>query len=128
MSRPAVNYSDRTAYAPAVGYSAETPTAGWYAFRLVAGGHKVAVRIWHGAPLDPVTGEELDRGWRWQAQADGKPIDLDRVWPGCAREPITATEAAYLTEIAAWARENAPESAAANPRKKIDLLSEPMPF
>ena len=71
MSRARITYADAApASVPAPGYSVETPQAGWYAFRLVAGGHKVAVRIWFGAPHDPVTGEEMDRHWRWQATAN----------------------------------------------------------
>lgn len=131
MSRARSVYADAAPVtAAAAGYSADVPTAGWYRFRLVSGGHPVAVKIWHGPPHDPDTGEELDRGWRWQAQANGEPIDLDRVWPGCAREPIPAAEAEYLLGVAVWARENAPDSPQANPRKKIDLLDSatPLPF
>ena len=129
MSRAPLVYANAEPVGPiAAGYSVEAPTVGWYRYRLVAGGHPVAIRIWHGPPLDPVTGEELDRSYRWQATANGEPVDLDRCWPACGREPITATEAAYLTGLAAWAQQNAPDSAAANPRRKIDLLNEPMPF
>lgn len=112
------------------GYRVDTPEAGFYRHRLVRDGHPVAVRIWFGAPLDPVTGEELDRGWRWQATANGEQIDIDRVWPNCGVSPITEAEAAYLTGLQSWARKNAPSSPQANPRKKIDLLDTdtPLPF
>jgi hypothetical protein len=131
MSRAPLVYADAERAAPvAGGYSVEAPTAGWYRYRLVAGGHPVAIRIWFGAPLDPVTGEELDRSHRWQATANGEAVDLDRVWPACGREPINATESAYLTGLAAWAQEHAPDSPQANPRKRIDLLNAdtPLPF
>jgi len=131
MSRARLVYADAAPpAAPASGSSVETPQAGWYSHRLVAGGHPVAVKIWFGPPHDPVTGEEMDRHWRWQATANGAPIDIDLVWPRCGREPIAATEAEYLTGLSAWAKQNAPESPAANPHKKIDLLSPAtlMPF
>jgi hypothetical protein len=98
--------------------------------RLVHGGHPVAIEIFYGPPRDPDTGEVMDRGWRYQATANGQPIDLDFVWPRAGREPITAAEAAYLADLQTWARKNAPNSPQADPRKKIDLLdsSTPLPF
>ena len=109
-------------------YSVVQPTAGHYQISLVRGGPKVGIRIWHGPPKDPVTGEELDRSWRWQAEANGEPIDLDRIWPACGRDPITAAEYQYLTDMARWAERHQPDAPAANPRRKINLLSAPLPF
>jgi hypothetical protein len=129
VSRPSIDYRQRRASAHAIaGYDASIPNAGWYRYKLRAGGHPVAVRIWFGAPHDPVTGEELDRGWRWQATANGEPIDLDRVWPSCGRDPITECEGRYLAGLQAWATEHAPASPAADPNRRIDLLTAPMPF
>jgi hypothetical protein len=129
MTRQPLIYNEVRAPADqAPGFSVEVPTAGLYRFRLVRGGHPVGIRIWHGPPRDPLTGEELDRGHRWQATANGEPIDLDRVWPRCGREPITQAEHDYLCVIQNWARENAPDSPAADPRKKIDLITSPLPF
>ena len=45
----------------------DTPIPGFYRMRLRSGGQPVGVRVWFGPPADPVTGEELDRSWRWQA-------------------------------------------------------------
>lgn len=128
MTRAPLTYNERRDYSPSTGFAVETPTAGHYRYKLVAGGHPVAICIWHGAPLDPVTGEELDRSHRWQATANGDPIDLDRCWPACGREPISPQEADYLTKLSRWARENAPDSPAADPRKKIDLITAPLPL
>lgn len=109
---------------------AETPVAGFFRMRLRSGGVLVGIQIFYGAPHDPVTGEEMDRSHRWQARANGKPIDLDRVWPSCAREPVTAQEYDYLTSLQGWAERNAPDSAIADPHRKIDLLDlhTPVPF
>lgn len=127
MTRAPLNYTAPHQAAAGTGYSVTQPTEGWYQMRLVAGGVKVGIRIFHGPPKDPVTGEELDRSWRWQAECNGEPIDIDRVWPSAGREPITAAEYQYLTEMARWAARHAPESPAANPCRPIDLIAAPLP-
>lgn len=106
------------------------PAEGYYRFRLRSGSVFGGVRIWYGAPLDPVTGEELDRSWRWQAQFNDAPIDFDRVWPMCARMPITEAEYRRYVQRQAWAQSNAPKSAYADPRRRNDRLSKftPLPF
>lgn len=127
MTRERLDYSAPRAATASVGYSVVEPTAGYFRLRLVAGGPKVGVRLFYGPPLDPVTGEELDRSWRWQAECNGKPIDIDRVWPTAGRDPIDAAEYAYLCDLARWAERNAPDAPAAQPHRKIDLLSAPIP-
>lgn len=110
------------------GHDAETPEAGYYRHKLKSGGVLVGVRIWFGAPCDPVTGEEMDRGHRFQAHVNGEYIDLERVWPYCADDPISEAEYAYLTQRQAWARENAPSDPHANPTRKIDMMTARTPF
>ncbi|QZP06834.1 hypothetical protein [Caenibius sp. WL] len=107
-----------------------TPVAGYYRYRLRAGAVKGGVKLWYGPPLDPVTGEELDRSWRWQAQFEGEYVDFDRVWPACAGDPITPAEYDQYISRKRWAEKHAPGSAYANRAKRIDLLSpdEPLPF
>lgn len=112
------------------GFDVSTPTAGLYRFRLRSGAVYGAVRIWHGPPHDPVTGEELDRSWRWQAMFNDEQIDLDRVWPACGRMPIDKAEYDRLLRQTEWARGAAPNSAYADHRKTVDRLSldTPLPF
>lgn len=55
-------------------------------------------RIWYGPPLDPETGEELDRSWRWQATLAGEEVALERIWPWAGLNKIT--EEAYLNALA----------------------------
>lgn len=113
------------------GLDVETPVAGFYRVRIGAETVAVGVRLWFGAPLDPVTGEELDRGWRWQAQADdGSFLEFERVWPACARDPITEDSFNARRARREWAREHAPNSAYAELGRKVDRLSrsEPLPF
>lgn len=130
MTRATRTYGERAEHRTFEGLDVSTPTAGFYRMRLRSGGVYGAVRIWHGPPHDPVTGEEMDRSWRWQATFDGRDIDLDRVWPACGKEPVPESEYTRLLMQATWARENAPESAYADHRQKIDRLSKstPLPF
>lgn len=120
-------YSERRALAgPVQGFDPDQPIAGFYRMRLTRGGHPVGIRIWYGAPLDPVTGEELDRSHRWQATANGRPFDLERAWPRCADDPITEAEHDHLCRVQAWGEAHAPDSPQANPERPVDLLRAPI--
>lgn len=113
------------------GYDPAVPVAGFYRMRLNAGGIRIGIRIWKGPPHDPVTGEELDRSWRWQAQAaDGELLDLERVWPACAKDPISEEAFNARRDRGVWAQQAAPDSAYADRRKAYDPLSlnTPLPF
>lgn len=110
------------------GFDPDTPIAGFYRFRMRSGAAFCGVRIWYGAPLDPVTGEELDRSLRWQAVVNEEYIDLDRVWPKCAADPVNEAEYQYLCTVQAWAKQNAPDSPQANLNRRIDPLTAPLPF
>ena len=130
MTRDRLDYAAPASAATFEGFDPDVPVPGFYRTRLRSGGVRVGVRIWFGPPKDPVTGEELDRSPRWQAEVNGKYIDLDRVWPSCARDPIDAREYAYLTKLQAWGEEHAPDSPQADPTRRVDLLSPstPLPF
>lgn len=108
------------------GFDPDTPVMGFYKMRLRSGARFVGVRIWFGAPLDPVTGEEMDRSHRWQAQAEGAYIDLEQVWPKCAADRITEQEYAYLLSLGDWSQQHAPS--VADPFKRVDPLSSPILF
>jgi len=132
VTRSAVPYGERRALERSyAGFDTETPVAGFYRVRLGADTVAIGIRIWFGAPLDPVTGEEMDRGWRWQAQCDdGSLIDLERVWPACARRPISEADFRMREGRRRWAQRAAPDSAYANRGQKYDPLSSdnPLPF
>lgn len=130
MSRAEITYNQRSTFAAANGIDVSEPVAGHYRCRVGAATVKGAVRIWFGPPHDPVTGEELDRSWRWQATFDGEPIDFDRVWPACAADVLTEQEYQFLINRREWAKKHAPESAHARIGRKYDPLStsEPLPF
>ena len=125
--RKHLDYSVRTSV-QASGFNPDEPVEGWYRLKLVSGAVFVAVHIRFGAPLDPIDGSELDRAPCWQATANGEQISLGRVWPKCASEPIDKAEADYLIAAADWAKKNAPDSAFANPRRRINPLTAATPF
>ncbi|BCA57725.1 hypothetical protein [Sphingomonas sp. HMP6] len=127
MTRAYLDYTVRREAAPVAGFNPDVPIVGHYRMKMRSGGVFVGVRVWFGAPTDPDTGEELDRSHRWQATENGRPVDLERVWPRCAEDQITESEAAHLIAVEAWAKQNAPNSALANPKRRIDLLTEVLP-
>lgn len=130
MTRAARIYGETRQHRRFEGISASEPVAGFYRCKLVSGGVTGAVRIWHGPPHDPVTGEEMDRSWRWQAEFEGEYIDLDRVWPVCAGDPISESEYRRYCARRTWAEQHAPDSAYANRTHRLDPLSSdtPLPF
>ena len=131
IRRPSTPYAERVVRPVHVAgaVSVSEPVAGFYRHKFGRSTVRAGVRIWHGPPADPVTGEIMDRGWRWQAEVNGQLTDFERVWPVCAGDPITEEEYRRYVQRKAWARENAPDSAYATGRK-IDRLSldHPLPF
>ncbi|MBF5091315.1 hypothetical protein F1640_15110 [Novosphingobium sp. NBM11] len=132
MSRAPATYADAQAVMARTfrGVDASEPVAGFYKVRLGRDTIILGVRLWFGPPHDPETGEVMDRSWRWQAEANGEPIDFDTVWPKCAGEPVTEAEYRSLVARQAWARQHAPDSAYAERGRKVDRLSTstPLPF
>jgi hypothetical protein len=111
-----------------IGFDASTPVAGYYRFRLRGGAVWGVVKVWFGPPHDPHTGEELDRSHRWQAEFNGDPIEIEDVWPVCAKHPATERDYRVAAKRQTWAQEHAPKSAYADPRARLDPLSAPLPF
>ena len=113
------------------------PRAGFYRVRLIRGGIRVAVEIYHGRPM--IDGELQDRSHRWCCVVDGRtdrpdyddngnllgrvPIDpvLDDVWQYCCGDPISKREYEFLTRRRIWAKEHDPSHPAADARKPIDI-------
>jgi hypothetical protein len=103
----------------------DTPQAGFYKRRFVRGGPWIACKLWFGAPTDPYTGEELERGHRWQAMVDGKLVTDETVvletWIGCAGNPIPAEEYERMIAKSGAAVYSEPTAPEANPRNRVDL-------
>lgn len=94
----------------------DLPVAGAYKMRLVRGGPFVVVRVWRGFGRDPLTGQEIERGYHWRAMRDGRQVDIWSVWPGCASHPIDETEAQKIE-----ARKSDPEAPERFPGSPVDL-------
>lgn len=105
-----------------------------YAIRLVSRGPRVACRLWYGPVIDPVTGEELDRGHHWQCLINGEHADAHdiAIFIGdeayVKGEMIDQAEHDYLVSVYKWALVNAPNSPEANPRRAIDINEQPPVF
>lgn len=122
------SYSDQVApRREFVGHDPDTPVVGFYRHRLRSGGVYVGIEVRYGAPLDPVTGEEMDRSWRFYALANGQLIDLDRVWPACAGNSISEAEARHFANMQQWGEANG-DAALADPTRKVDWLQNALPF
>lgn len=98
----------------------EEPTEGYYRMRLVRGGPLVGIRIWFGPPLEPWCREEMDRYWRWNAEANGEHVELDRVWPQSVSDEITEDEYRFLVERTKWAKRNDAFDPMSAPRRKTN--------
>lgn len=58
----------------------DRPRPGFFKVRLVRRGPWVPAQITEDPPLDPWTGEIMDRSTHLQAYIEGRPVDLERVW------------------------------------------------
>lgn len=128
MSRHEIIYRDGAApVAGFEGFDADEPVAGFYRMRLRSGGIFVGICIRFGPAHDPLTGETLDRSPMWHATANGEPIEIERVWPQCAADPIDEAEAEHLANLQRWGRANG-HASLADPTRKINHLSTPLQF
>lgn len=99
------------------------------------------VRIWWGPPLDPDTGEEMDRSPRWQVAIAGQLVGedeirvgesvyrgLDDFWPKCMAHPISEPDYQHRLERAHWAGLYDPNDPFGDTSAKIDPLTVTLPF
>lgn len=110
------------------GVNVDLPEAGFYRMKMRSGGMLCAIKIWHGQPIDPVTLEEMDRSLGWNAIVNGQWVDIERVWPKCYRDKVSKGQYEAIVRKANWAKENAPQSALANPYRKNEPLKSPLLF
>lgn len=107
-------------------FDADVPVEGFYRIKLTKGAPDSAVRIWLGAGVDPETEREVEeRPLMWQASINGQRVPLERVWPGCARDPISAEEHDRLKARNDTLDEESPFYDA---RQPVDLSTAPPPF
>ena len=106
----------------------DVPVSGFYRGKLRSGGALCGFHIWYGAPLDPLTGEELDRSHRWQAHCNGEYVEIEDVWPYGVQLQITEIAYNKHCQQQRWAKDNAPQSALADPRRKSNPITSPIYF
>lgn len=131
MSRSSVPYTQMRSSQDASfeGVNPDIPEAGYYEMKLRSGGAICGIHIWHGLPLDPETGEEMDRSPGWNAKVNGRYyLNIERIWPSCAETKITKRKYEDHCRRASWAKEHAPQSALANPHRKSNPLTSPLHF
>lgn len=97
------------------------PEVGFYKARMIKAGAWCAARIWLEPPIDPVTGDMLDRPPMMLAELDGKEISAHDLWMRVAGRNITEAEYRYLAAARRWAETYAPDDPRADPRKAVDL-------
>ncbi len=112
-----------------IGRRIDAPEAGHWMVRLVKGGPEVPARIFvHHTTREPGNPENvMDRPGFIAAEISGEPAEVDSV--GLRRgRPITPDqyEAALMDQK--FARVFEPQSPAANPIRRIDLLKTALPF
>jgi hypothetical protein len=109
--------------------------AGYYLLQL-ANRAALPVRVWFGPPLDPETGEELERAHRWQIQIgfqllEDAPMrigeiwfnDITDVWPVAAKVEIDEAEWRFRLERAEWASSYDPNDAMGNLGRRFDPMT-----
>ena len=101
----------------------------------------IPVKIWFGAPTDPVTNELLDRSHRWQIMVgttlleDDEPMrigglwirDIADLWPACGRHRIDELEYDYRLARHDWAAEYDPTDPHGEIGGRIDPMTCALP-
>lgn len=97
--------------------------AGFYETRVVKGGPPVGVRIAFMPPDDPITGEPLDRSYRWRCWVGDKEIDdQGRIHDmAMTARPVDEHRYQYLISVHEWEVEHRPDLPFASPRQAVDL-------
>lgn len=106
----------------------DQPVPGRYRRRLVKGGPWVPVLIFVPCPIDPYTGEQLDRSRRLLCLVGEDWADAWEQWTWVAGQPISRIDYDLMIAQAAWDRTYAPLSPGANPRLPVDLSQLAIPF
>lgn len=106
----------------------DQPVPGWYRRRLTKGGPYVGVVIFIGCPIDPWSGEPMQRSPLLRCWVNGEEENPIEQWTWVAGNRITQAEYDFLMADAAHATEYRPTAPRANPSRKIDLMEAELPF
>lgn len=104
----------------------EEAQPGFYRRRLVKGGPFVPVHIWIERDVDDAG--DLVSDERIMCSVNGRIASAEEHWTYCCSHPIAEPEFDYLTRLSSYARaKEGSREPLANPRKKINPLSFPLP-
>jgi hypothetical protein len=105
----------------------DRPEPGFFKMRLTRGGPWVPAILYRPCPIEfnPETFQGVDRVYHLEAEIDGRPVGLDRIWGYGRRIPMA--EYLFLKANSAWVRQYAPHLPEANPRQPIDFDTLPPP-
>lgn len=106
----------------------DQPVPGFYRRKLVKNGPYVGVVIFYACPMDPESGEPMQRSRHLLCQVNGDWADPIDQWSWVAGNRVTQAEYNFLLADAAHAMEFRPTAPRANPRQAIDLLESELPF
>lgn len=113
-------------------YAHEAP--GLYAVRMRKGAVEVACKVAYGPARDPLTGEVLDRSFMWSIWIN-KPSTAEPDYCSPAvrpymliGRPINEGDYRHMLAVSDWARDYAPASPEANPRRPVEIAAIPLPF
>lgn len=95
---------------------------GFYRLQLVTRAPWSVVRLWHGFGWEPGSFHAREVTQAWRALLNGSPVALERVWPRCAREPITRGEYRYRLALHRWCLKYARHRPEASPDQPVDFV------
>ena len=104
----------------------DKPEPGFFKLKKARNGPWVGAIIFRPCPISPFDGYPLDRHQPLEAEVNGKPAKVDRVW--IAGKPIPEWEYRHLIDDRAYCRQFLPQAPEANPTKPVDLNELPPIF
>lgn len=101
------------------------PQCGYFRRKMVRGGPWVPVEIYlkYSTDMDG----DLVSPEVMVCNVNGKACDPEDQWTYVAGSPITLVEYEYLRRLSVWARTSDSNEPLADPRKKIDMMTTPIP-
>lgn len=107
----------------------ERPSCGWFLMRLAKGAVEVAASIqYERTEHEPDCVENrMERSSVLTGRINGEVCDWREIWHSRTKG-ITKAEHDWRIADSTWAKRYAPTLPEADPRKKVDLRTVPMPF
>lgn len=110
------------------------PVPGYYKIRMAKGGPFVPVAIFRAKIIEGEAFPWVEEGENRSvgpcgigAMRNGEPVPVERVWPHCARYPISAEDYSHMLAVRDWALTWAPSAPEANPDRPLDIRETSIP-